>query len=204
MISNMTLAIGGNLMKAVHEHCTTTFEPSKKPRRIVKMEEDEPVSKPRRIVKMEEDEPVKRSRRIVEIEEDDPVVEEKAFYSSKEVAEMDPVDVLEKFIMMTGILSLGCKHCGGTYRKETYVWDKWINSIYNRALKSGLSASMKPPKSCDSQLASNTKNNSVNNAAYQIIRSNKYDIETKKTVIKLRQELLQEMGVSTRPRCYKA
>jgi hypothetical protein len=182
MISNMTLAIGGNLMKAVKEHSTTQKKP-----RIVKMEEDELVKKPRRIVKMEEDDPV----------------EEKTFYSSKEVAEMDPLDVLEKFIIMTGITSLGCKHCGSTYRKESHVWDNWINSIYTRALKYGLSAAMKLPQSCDKQLASNTKNNRVNNAAYRIIRSDKYDNETKKKVIEIRQELLQEMGVSTRPHYYK-
>jgi len=173
MISNMTLAIGGNLMKAMKEHSTTQNEPIKKPRRIVK------------------------------IEEDDPIIEEKTFYSSKEVAEMDPLDVLEKFIIMTGITSLGCKHCGSTYRKESYVWDNWINSIHTRALKYGLSAAMKLPQSCDKQLASNTKNNRINNAAYRIIRSDKYDNETKKKAIELRQELLQEMGVSTCPRYYK-
>jgi hypothetical protein len=183
MISKMTLVICGNLMKAVQEHSA----PQKKPRRMVKMEEDEPIKKPRRIVKIEEDD----------------LIEEKTSYSSQEVAEMDPLDVLEKFILMTGVTSLGCKHCGSTYRKETPVWDNWINSIYTRALKYGLSADMKLPQSCDKQLASNTKSNGVNNTAYRIIRSSKYDNDTKKKAIELRQELLQEMGVSTRPRYYK-
>lgn len=130
-------------------------------------------------------------------------VEERTSYTKEEVKEMDPLTVLEEFVRMTGITSLGCRCCGGKYRKETYVWDNWVNSIYTRALKSGLSAGIKPPASCDKQQARNNKTNKVNNMAYRVLHSDKYDDKTKKEMLVLRQSVLQEMGVATRPHHYK-
>ena len=191
MISNITYNLGGALTKACKQR------QSEKSRRVTIVEEPK---KGRKVVIVEEEtvkEKPNKGRKVVIVEE------EKAFYSSQEVAELDPITVLELFIHLTGLTSLGCKHCGSSIRKETYVWDNWTNSIYTRALKYGLSADMKLPKSCDKQLEYNNRTNKVNNATYRVLKSDKYDEETKKEMLKLREELLHEMGMKTCPRVYR-
>ena len=174
-------------------------EPVEKPVkkiRIVKIEE-EPVEKPVkkiRIVKIEEDTPKKR--RIVKIENSLP-----SSYTKEEVATMDQFMVLSEFIRITGREKLPCAHCA---KKETNVLSNWTHSIYVRAMKVGLSADMKLPKTCDKMQARNRACNPVNNPVYSIIRSNNYEIEVKAEAVRLRQELLQNICIETCPYRYIA
>ena len=184
MFSKMTLAVSRALTKEfkhqVMMECAQT-EPVKKPRRIVKMEEDEPIKKPRRIVVMEEDLPT--------------------CYTKEQVAAMDRFTILAEFIRITGKDTLPCKHCA---KKEKSVLTDWTHSIYVRALKVGLSATMKLPKTCDTMQARNRVCNPVNNPVYSLVHSKDCEIEDKAEALRLRQELLESIHLKTRPYRYIA
>ena len=114
---------------------------------------------------------------------------------------MDQFMVLSEFIRITGKEKLPCAHCA---KKEKSVLTNWTHSIYVRAMKVGLSADMKLPKTCDEMQARNRACNPVNNPVYSILRSNRCEIEVKAEAVQLRQELLQTIRIQTCPYRYVA
>ena len=81
------------------------------------------------------------------------------------VAAMNDHQLIAEFIRLFGKKELPCTHCHG----ETHVIN-WVHSIRKRAMRNGLTADMKLPKTCDEQQARNMISNPVNNPAYYRLR----------------------------------
>ena len=114
-------------------------------------------------------------------------------YSPHEVKEMDDNKLCAEFVRLTGHTHLSCTHCR-TRPIELY----WVNSIRKRAMKMGLSAEMKIPKTCDAQQFTNELCNPINNPAYQKIYQG-VSHETKKSIVQSRQEQLNGISIAARP-----
>jgi hypothetical protein len=114
-------------------------------------------------------------------------------YSPHEVKEMDDTRLCAEFARLTGHTHLSCTHCR-TRCIELY----WVNSIRKRAMKLGLSAEMKIPKTCDAQQFTNELCNPINNPAYQKIYQG-VSHETKKSIVLSRQEQLNGISIAARP-----
>jgi hypothetical protein len=114
-------------------------------------------------------------------------------YSPHEVKEMDDTRLCAEFARLTGHTHLSCTHCR-TRPIELY----WVNSIRKRAMKMGLSAEMKIPKTCDAQQFTNELCNPINNPAYQKIYQG-VSHETKKSIVQSRQEQLNGISIAARP-----
>ena len=81
------------------------------------------------------------------------------------VAAMNDHQLIAEFIRLFDKKELPCTHCNG----ETHVIN-WVHSIRKRAMRNGLVADMKLPKTCDDQQARNMISNPVNNPAYYRLR----------------------------------
>jgi len=114
-------------------------------------------------------------------------------YSPHEVKEMDDTRLCAEFARLTGHTHLSCTHCR-TRPIELY----WVNSIRKRAMKMGLSAEMKIPKTCDAQQFTNELCNPINNPAYQKIYQG-VSHETKKSIVLSRQAQLISISIAARP-----
>jgi hypothetical protein len=122
-----------------------------------------------------------------------PGVAPRHFYSPCEVNKMDDNRLCAEFVRLTGHTHLSCTHCS-TRPIELY----WVHSIRKRAMKMGLSAEMKIPKTCDEQQSRNELCNPINNPAYSKIYQG-VSHETKKSIIQSRQELLIGISIAARP-----
>jgi hypothetical protein len=114
-------------------------------------------------------------------------------YSPHEVKEMDDTRLCAEFVRLTGHTHLVCSCC----RKRS-IETHWIHSIRKRAMKMGLSAEMKIPKTCDAQQFRNELCNPINNPAYSKIYRGVTD-EEKESIIQSRQEQLNGISIAARP-----
>jgi hypothetical protein len=114
-------------------------------------------------------------------------------YSPHEVKEMDDIRLCAEFMRLTGHTHLVCSCC----RKRS-IETHWIHSIRKRAMKMGLSAEMKIPKTCDAQQFRNELCNPINNPAYSKIYRGVTD-EEKESIIQSRQEQLNGISIAARP-----
>ena len=114
-------------------------------------------------------------------------------YSPHEVKEMDDTRLCAEFVRLTGHTHLLCSCC----RKRS-IETHWIHSIRKRAMKMGLSAEMKIPKTCDAQQFRNELCNPINNPAYSKIYRGVTD-EEKESIIQSRQEQLVGISIAARP-----
>ena len=81
------------------------------------------------------------------------------------VVAMNDHQLIAEFIRLFNKKELPCTHCNG----ETHITN-WVHSIRKRAMRNGLTASMKIPKTCDEQQARNMISNPVNNPVYARLR----------------------------------
>jgi len=123
-------------------------------------------------------------------------------YTPSQIAEMDDCQLAAAFTRITGCTHLSCAHCKG----ERPITPYWMSSIRNKCMKPhGLSAAISLPKTCDAQLKTNTKWNSLHNAiygpTYRILKSPDLSDEDKKMILHQRDEQLKAAGIT--PRAYK-
>jgi len=114
-------------------------------------------------------------------------------YSPDEVKEMDDNRLCAEFVRLTGHTHLVCSCC----RKRS-IDTHWIHSIRKRAMKKGLSAEMKIPKTCDAQQFRNELCNPINNPVYSKIYRG-VTPEEKESIIQSRQEQLVNISIAARP-----
>jgi hypothetical protein len=114
-------------------------------------------------------------------------------YSPHEVKEMDNDQLCAEFVRLTGHTHLSCTHC-----RNRSINPYWVNSIRKRAMKMGLSAEMKIPKTCDEQQSRNELCNPINNPAYSKIYRGVTD-EEKESIIQSRREQLVGISIASRP-----
>lgn len=119
-------------------------------------------------------------------------------YTAEEVKEMSDIETLYHFKRITGKESLYCSHC----RKETTLEEKWMYSIRKRCAKHGISANMKPPKTCSIQLQKNEYVNDANNEAYRTLKRPDVTEEQRSAILARREEKMAELGVVCRPYRY--
>lgn len=122
-----------------------------------------------------------------------PGVAPRQCYSPHEVKEMDDNQLCAEFVRLTGHTHLSCTHC-----RTRPIELCWVSSIRKRAMKAGLSAEMKIPKTCNEQQSRNELCNPINNPAYQKIYQG-VSHETKKSIVLSRKEQLNNISIAARP-----
>ena len=136
------------------------------------------------------------------------VATEPMSYTSEQVKMMDDYELLANFMRITGCTELSCTHCvkgkGGNKSLITH-WMKSIRARYSKKWKGidGLCKEKELPKTCDEQQSRNHVSNPVNNPAYSKLRSVRTSEVEKKDIITSRKEMLEVIGIRTRPYRFK-
>lgn len=135
----------------------------------------------------------KKRKALVELVEID---EEKMYYTSGEIKNMDDYEITEAFSRVTGQQKLYCSHC----KRDTSL-NNWLHSIRKRCEKNGLSPELSLPKTCDRQQSVNSICNPINNKVYCVLRSSATK-RVKQLYMDAKEQCFDKIGITVSPYKY--
>jgi hypothetical protein len=125
---------------------------------------------------------------------------EQESYTPEEVKMLlaEDYNLIAEWIRIKGLSELYCTHC----KKAKNVAHYWASEIRNCCQKHGLNPDTKVPKTCDQRQRENRMCNGANNKVYPLLRNERVSEESKRELLKKKQEIFSKIGINIAPTKY--